>query len=585
MQYKFLKLFVKLAVPAVLLIAALIAVVSAQSTGTQSPTQSPAPAQRPQRPADEEALAKAAQIKDPGERTEALIKFVADFPRAPYIRNATFYLMRQMRPLYPEPEKVRGFINRFVEGTASASPYARTEFYYNISRELLNYNLLSEVAEDLSRRGVALLSEGGYIENERVGHEQREKYFKDRDAKYKVEEFSEAQAKEKFRTFRALNYATLGRALVKRDKLDEAEKTLKQAMEIAPSMEGGTALADIMEKRGRDAEALDYLSAAMLTGRMNAEGVARLHNLYQKLNNGKIDGLEASLDARYRKSFRAPIKVEHYRSSGNQTKPRSVLAEFITGAGCEPCISVDLSFDAVLERFSRKDVVLLVYHMHAPTSDPLSNHSAQARTAYYDAHGAPTTYIDGENLKPGEGLRTEAEGVFRNLDQALVARLGVAAEAQIKLDARFDGRNVRVSTSIDGLTQPSADLRLQIALVEQQVSYSGENGLRFHPMVVRNLARAAGSETYGFPVNTDGKGTPYVFSVDEIAAANLKYYDEYIADMKKRLGPQFEVSFKEQRYLMDPTRLAVVAFVQDDKTKKILQSAYVNIAADGKAAR
>jgi tetratricopeptide (TPR) repeat protein len=561
---------------AVGLLSSIIVGSSAQTAMPQSASQSATPP-RPQRPADEEALAKAAQIKEPQERTDALIKYVADFPRAPYIRNATFYLMRQMRPLYPEPEKVRVYINRFVEGTSNATPYARTEFYYNISRELLNYNLLPDVAEDLSRRSVALLDEKGYIENERTGHEQRENYFKVRDSKYTPEAFSVAQAVEKFRTFRGLNYATLGRALVKRDKLEEAERTLKQAMDVAPSMEAATALADIMEKRGRDAEALDYLGAAMLTGRMNAEGIARLHNLYRKLNNGKLDGLEASLDARYRKSFRSPIKVERYRAKANRLNPRTVLAEFITGAGCEPCISVDLSFDAILERYSRKDVVLVVYHMHAPTSDPLSNHSAQARTRYYDAHGAPTTYIDGENLKPGEGLKTEAQGVFKNLDEALSTRLAIPAGARLKLGAKFEGKNVRVAATVEGIEKPTPDARLQIALVEEQVSYSGENGLRFHPMVVRNLARSADSDTYGFPV-ADGKEATWVFNVDEIEAANLKYYDEYIADMKKRLGQQFEVSFKEKRYRVDQSRLAVVAFVQGDRTKQILQSAYVKVA-------
>lgn len=569
----------KLGKPAVLaaaiVISSFIVGIAAQTATTQSTAQTATPP-RPQRPADEEALAKASQIKDPQERTEALIKYVADFPRAPYIRNSTFYLMRQMRPIYSEPEKVRGYINRFVEGTSNATPYARTEFYYSISRELLNYNLLPDLAEDLSRRSVALLNENGYIENERVGHEQRENYFKARDSKYKSEAFSVAQAAEKFRAFRALNYATLGRALLKRDKLDEAERTLKRAMAVAPSMEAATALADIMEKRGREAEALEYLETAMLTGRMSAEGIGRLHTLYRKLNQGNLDGLESSLDARYRKSFRSPLKVEHYRSNANRPNPRAVLAEFITGAGCEPCISVDLSFDAVLERYSRKDVVLLVNHMHAPTSDPLSNHSAQARVRYYDAHGAPTTYIDGENLKPGEGLKTEAQGVFRNLDQALSARLAVPAEAQLRLAAKFEGRNVRVSTTVDGVAKVSPDARLQIVLVEEQVSYSGENGLRFHPMVVRNLARGSDSESYGFAVN--GKETSYLFNLEEIVAANLKYYDEYIADMKRRLGPQFEVSFKEKRYLIDPSKLAVVAFVQNDKTKQILQSAFVKVA-------
>ncbi|MEP7271896.1 MAG: tetratricopeptide repeat protein, partial [Acidobacteriota bacterium] len=344
-------------------LAMLVTPLSLTTFGQTTPSQAPAPAAapRPQRPADEEALQNASSIKDPQARIEALIKYVSDYPRAPYIRNAAYYLTRGLKPMYTEPEKVRPLFNRFVEGTATATVYARTEFYYNIARDLLNNGILFDLAEDLARKGVALLDESAYITNERVGHEARESYYAVRDPKYKPETFSVAQATEKFRTFRALNHSTLGRAYLKTGKPEEAEKSLKQAQQIAPSMEAATALADLLEQRGKAAEALDYMGAAELTGRLPAAGVTRLHELYRKLNNGKLDGLEASLDARYRKNYRAPIKVEHYRSAKPRgDNPRSVLAEFITGAGCEPCISVDLSFDAELERYPRRDLVLMV---------------------------------------------------------------------------------------------------------------------------------------------------------------------------------------------------------------------------------
>src|SRR5262249_8382597 len=145
-----------------------------------------------------------------------------------------------------------------------------------------------------------------------------------------------------------------------------------------------------------------------------------------------------------------------------------------------------------------------------------------------------------------------------------------------KLNARLEGSSVKVDVAVDQVATTSPDLRLHVALVEDRVSYSGENGLRFHPMVVRSLARPG--EDYGFAVKPD-QPTPvqYTFDLQKITAENLKYYDDYIADMKKRLGERFQVSFKEKRYIINPDLLSVVAFVQNDKTKEVLQAVYFKI--------
>jgi tetratricopeptide (TPR) repeat protein len=565
---------------ATLLALALFSTVTAFAQAPATPPAQPQTPPKITRPADEDALQKAASIKDLDQRTDALIKFVADFPKAVYIRNAVFYFMRPLREMKSEPEKIHANINRFVEGTKEAPVYARNEFYYGIARDLLGLGILPDLAAELAEKGTTLLNEEAYVDNERRAHEQKESYYTARDPKRTPEVFSPAQAKEKFRTFRASNYAALGNAYIKLGKLDKAEAPLKQAYEIKPIMEAGTGLADLYEKRGQDAVAFDYLAAALLSGRMPAEGIERTQALYRKMHGGKIDGFEADLDARHRRSFRNPLKVEHYKRSGSgSANNRATLAEFVTGAGCEPCTAVDISFDAALERYSRRDLVLLVYHMHAPTSDPMSNHSAQARHKFYNAVGAPTIYLDGQNFKAGEGLATESEHVYKNLDAGIAKRLDVPAQARILLNAKREGSMVKVSTTAEGIKSDSPALRLQIALVENEVSYSGENGLRFHPMVVRNLARPDGATDYGFAVNAaQPTKIEYSFDLEKIVAENLKYYDDYIADMKKRLGENFRVTFKEKRYLIDRNKLSVVAFVQDEKTKDILQATYLNLS-------
>lgn len=563
-----------------LILVVSISLTAAAQTGPQSPK--PAPS----RPADEQALQDAAQVKDPEQRVDALVRTVRDFPNAVLIRNTVFYLMRPLRAMSQEPEKVRALVLRFVEGTTGATAYARSEFYNGIARNLLDQKILPSLAEDLSRKGIALLNEQDYVNNERRIHEQREFYFRQRNPDRPGESFSVTEATEKYRGFRATHYATLGRACLQLGKLEEAQAALRQAYEIKPIMEAALGLADVAEKRGKPAESFEYLADALLSGRLPAEGIERLHTVYRALHEGKLDGLESYLDEKYRKSAGSAERVEPYKPAAGRatdSKARAALAEFITGAGCEPCTAVDLAFDRELKRYDRKELILIVYHIHAPTSDPMSNDSAQARTTYYGVNSAPTIILDGHQVNAGEGLRTESDRVYRALDAMVSARVESPAEARLLVEARQEGAKLQVVATAEPFEKTSRDLRLQIALVEDEVSYSGENGLRFHPMVVRSLARPADTGSSGFGVDPlRAAKIEYTFNTDEIQAANLRYYDEYIAGMKKRIG--MEPSFKEKRNVINRDRLSVVAFLQDEKSKQILQAAYFKVPGASRAA-
>jgi hypothetical protein len=133
---------------------------------------------------------------------------------------------------------------------------------------------------------------------------------------------------------------------------------------------------------------------------------------------------------------------------------------------------------------------------------------------------------------------------------------------------------VHASATGRGIASSDRTVRLQIALVEIEVSYSGANGLHFQPMVVRNLAGDGPGK--GFVASGEAPMTKSVdFDLPAITADNLAYYDWYKADLKKRTNGAVEGSFRDQKHVMDPAKLAVVAFLQDEKTKAVLQAAYV----------
>ena len=459
-------------------------------------------------------------------------------------------------------------------------------------------NNLTEEAIALARSTISLLDEKEYIAFERKGFERDMEYArKNFPAQYKPKPFPEAEERERFRGTEASYYTLLGRAYLKQDKLEDAEEAYRKAYAIERDAPAAVGIATILEKRGNDKEALEYMTQADLTGRLDKDGIAQFQNLYRRTHDGKLDGIEEYLDAQYRPTYHNPVRGEKYKPTGAHTD-RIVLAEFFTGAGCIPCLAFDYTFETALEDYSRSELALLVYDWHAPTMDPLGNRSSDARVKYYDVNGAPTVFIDGKKfITEDDDARSKGEAekaaqrVYTAITSNIRADLAIPAEGQIKLDAKRVGTNIHVGVIAAHLKNSSPDVTLQLALVEDEVHYSGENGLRFHLMVVRNLARQAGAESYGFKVDPSRSNKfEYVFDINDIMAQNLRYYDEYTAEKRKefaaRVGPDaddygIDFSFKEHRNIINPDDLSVVAFLQDNKTKRILQSAYLRLAPDG----
>ena len=111
-------------------------------------------------------------------------------------------------------------------------------------------------------------------------------------------------------------------------------------------------------------------------------------------------------------------------------------------------------------------------------------------------------------------------------------------------------------------------LVLNIALVEDDVRYSGENGVRFHRMVVRCLAKPADS---GYPVEPSNTATvDTTFDLAEISQKLTAYLVQY-----EKSNPRFgQIEFLSKDTTMQPNHLAVAAWVQDETTHRVLQSAY-----------
>jgi len=239
-----------------------------------------------------------------------------------------------------------------------------------------------------------------------------------------------------------------------------------------------------------------------------------------------------------------------------------------------------MAFDAILERFSRQEVAVLEYHVHIPLPDPMTNPSTEARAKFCDAQGTPTYAIDGEKATGG-AARDEAKEFYDKLDTQIVKRLDKPAEARLSLEASLQGGLVKVKAGVDKLASKSPDLMLQIALVEDGLSYSGENGLRFHPMVVRSLG---GEKAEGFPIAPlKVTAIEHTFDLGKITRELKAYLEDYEKEHKQAFYymKDKEKGFLQKKYEINEGRLSVAAFIQDKKTKNVLQAAFVKLKAEG----
>lgn len=548
----------------------------------------------PPLPEDEIVGKMRAARNDPTQYVELTIKLVKEFPESRHAESAGFNFSSALKKQVQkenDPAKLRELANRFIEGTASAPAQLRVRINNYALRAMLDQNLAEEAAA-LAGQTTPLLDEKEYLAYMRKGYERDIASATKANPNYKPRDFSEGEYGERFRQEVAAYYTLLGRAHLKLNKLPQAEAAFKRAYETWRDAPAAAGLATILEKQGKDREALEYMTQAVLTGRLDKAGIEQFHGLYRRTYGGKLDGVEEYLDARYRQSHRNPVKGAKYVQTSARTD-RTVLAEFFTGAGCIPCIPFDYSFEKALEDYSRRELALLVYHWHAPSLDPMGNRSSDARVKYYGVVGAPTVFLDGQKLT-GEGgearIKSDAEkraaGAYSAVTSVINKRLETPSQARLKLDAERLDKGVKAAVTVDALKDISPDVSLLLALVEDEVHYSGENGLRFHPLVVRNLARAAGADEYGFKVDpARANSFTHTFDLDAISAENLRYYDEWPVERNKEVNARiggdadFDVGrFKEQRSVINPGKLSVVAFLQDNKTKQILQSVFLRLA-------
>lgn len=348
-----------------------------------------------------------------------------------------------------------------------------------------------------------------------------------------------------------------------------AEQTLKDIVKDNATL--ATALlplARLEAKRGDNTAALDHFMTSALGGTLKPADDAAMKALWGKVHPGREGDLDVALDDLYRSKFPNPVTPEVYKATPERTN-KLVLLELFTGSGCPPCVASDLALDAAMQRYGNH-VISLVYHEHIPQPDPMVAANNNDRRLYYSVNGVPTFEIDGSMVanaagsNPGGGGRTNTTMVYNNYKASIDKMLEQPARAALTVGATGEGDQISVTVNVTSLPAGAKDLRLHIVLAEKELKFTGENGIRFHPMAVR---ATVGDKGAGLPISATGQ-VKHTFSLSQIKDEVTK---SLAAEMEKRhkgeapgsTPREYAAEVRGPYTAIDTSELVVVAFIQE----------------------
>ncbi|MGI4854215.1 MAG: hypothetical protein ACRYF4_09250 [Janthinobacterium lividum] len=547
-------------------------------------------AQQPERqlPADQRAYRAALTIPDPAKRLTALRTFSVEYQDSKYfdsVQDAALRLLLQSFPTHTAEIRDQVQVN-----LANADKgYARAQEQSTEADLLADAGVLLPLAQKLAEDASRTLTEAVFLRG-------MAKMYGELEAEMPTPEELHGQ----FSEARATTLLALAHVYLRQGKPAQAAALLDQAATLQPrnatlyGLRGELALAE----HHNDA-ALQAFESAQALGELSEAQRSSLRRLYREAHVGSDAGLEADLDRRYTElnpspftpAPRKPVAAAH-----------AALLELFTGSSCMPCMAADIAAETLLNTYRRGEVVVLEWDEHVPRPDPLANPASVARAEMLGAGNTPIFYLDGKRMAVFGGTREGAAETYSGLTRLVDLQMQRPSGVALRLTANADVDGIvhvaaSATTQAAGLlkditadeiapwpgdsiaaaerSHTDADFPPQLvvnfALVEDDVRYSGENGMRFHQAVVR---ATASDPAFGQPLHP---GTTEEFHPTFDPAAIKSGLGEYLARFETandRFGP---VQFLSREVSLAPEHLGVVAWVQDTRTHRVVQAAFVPV--------
>jgi hypothetical protein len=282
--------------------------------------------------------------------------------------------------------------------------------------------------------------------------------------------------------------------------------------------------------------------------------------------HGNTDGLGEFLNTTYaQRIYSFADQPADQPATGNRT----VLCELLTGALCPPCVSADVATGGIETTFPRSNVIVLRYHQHVPGPDPTANPHSEARMSYYGAQGTPAVYVNGSPIPGLGGLLENSVDNYNRLRGVIEPLLSQQTDIRLNVSAEAKDGELTVSAEAVGIEQLSDDLRLRLVLAEDEIDYAAGNGIRKHEMVVR---WAVGGMEGVRP--QDGRlGHTETLNLGEFKQSLLDSLIDFESNVQR-----FQRNFRFDAKPLELKHMHLVAFVQNDKTKEILQAVAIPVS-------
>jgi hypothetical protein len=539
----------------------------------QPPATPPAPiAPRPRTP-EQQAYDGAMAMKDPFDKIEALQRIRSGFPKSAFLSMVDNSLLDLLINNCPDRlSEVGEVFDRVVKNMPAASTAeTRLILLQRPVTLLVDKKLLLDKAEAAVESALASIDPIAFFQTEI-----------DRATRLKQPEPAASALLSRIKSSRGRGVELLGRVYVAKGD-PRAEAMLRDALSANPSSaQVALLLAGLEARRGDETAALDHYLQAALGTKLKADDDKAMRALFSKLRGPGAD-IEYYLDGVYHKLLPNPVTPAKWAASPNRST-RLVLAEAFTGSACGPCVSESLAFQALLERYPEAEVASLAYHVHIPGPDPMTTSGSAGRKIYYEVKGVPTFNVDGALVKLGGGGRDNTVAVYADYIKAIDKALETPARAKMSVTADLRGDRVDVKAMMSEIDGDAKGLTLHVVLAERKLRFSGENGIRFHEMVVRAMA---GKDGAGIPITVgdDRSNNLTETHLFDIAGIRTDITDSLSAEIAKRRKTESTAATATPReYLaegkamvdLDRRELVVIAFLQDAK-KQVLQATRADV--------
>ncbi|MBN8570584.1 MAG: Omp28-related outer membrane protein [Ignavibacteria bacterium] len=200
----------------------------------------------------------------------------------------------------------------------------------------------------------------------------------------------------------------------------------------------------------------------------------------------------------------APVAYSNISGSTNK-----VLVELFTNTSCIPCVAANQYLDAV----TNPNVIIIRWHTTLYPNDPFYEYNTLdngTRQTYYNAANAnPKGFLLGTfmgNFSGGGNTWTEALNAQLNASRSM----GVSLTKTYDTTARTGNLNITINQNSGDAV---SDLVYHVALTEDGIAYTANNGERNFDQVLRDLLTSPNGDAINITAGQTVNLAPMSFSI------------------------------------------------------------------------